>query len=210
MPQKSRKHKASATSTPLKRPPQPSKATPTRQSKRLKSSPVTSATKSMTRPHNSRSFGDESETTEAESAIEREGSGYEDEDESASGISSPPQSEGDDEDEEEYASAEETPRKRKRGRAGQTGANGAKSSKPVKGHELWRPGVKTGLAPGEALFIKLPQAREAGKTPYKDDTIHPNTLTFLEELKENNDREWLKGGDGFLKKGVACDESVIC
>lgn len=127
--------------------------------------------------------------------VEKEASGYEDEDESANDMSSFPQSDIDDEDEDEYSSTEEAPRKRKPGRAGQKKANGAESSKPAKGQELWRPGVKTGLAPGEALFIKLPKAREAGKTPYRDDTVHPNTLAFLEELKENNDREWLKVHD---------------
>lgn len=194
MSQKTRKNKALSTFTPRKRAPQPSEAAPTRQSKRIKSSPITSATGILSTTHKSHSFGKKSGSSNAESAIENEGSGYEDEDESASVMSSPPQSEGDDEDEDEYTSAEEAPRKRKPGRAKQKGANGAESSKSVKGQELWRPGVKTGLAPGEALFIKLPKAREAGKTPYKDDTVHPNTLAFLEELKENNDREWLKGG----------------
>ena len=58
------------------------------------------------------------------------------------------------------------------------------------------------------MFIKLPKARETGKTPYKDDTVHPNTLLFLEELKENNDREWLKGGTG--KQTVRMMENVAC
>lgn len=62
-----------------------------------------------------------------------------------------------------------------------------------KGQELWRPGVKTDLAPGEEMWIPLPKAREAGKTPYQDHTVHPNTMAFLGELKENNEREWLKG-----------------
>ena len=193
MPQKSRKIKAT-TSIPRKRAAEPSNTTPTRQSKRLKSSPITSASRIVKKTHNSYAFGDESGSADVESAIEKEGSGYEDEDESASNMSSPPQSEDDSEEENDYTSAEETSRKRKSGRAGQKRANGAKSSNPVKGQELWRPGVKTGLAPGEALFIKLPKARETGKTPYKDDTVHPNTLLFLEELKENNDREWLRGG----------------
>ena len=207
MPQKSRKIKAT-TSTPRKRTAEPSNTTPTRQSKRLKSSPITSASRSVKKTHSSYDFGHESESADVESAIEKEASGYEDEDESASNMSSPPQSEGDDEEEDDYTSAEERPRKRKSGRAGQTRANGAKSSKSVKGQELWRPGVKTGLAPGEALFIKLPKARETGKTPYKDDTVHPNTLLFLEELKENNDREWLKGGTG--KQTVRMMENVAC
>ncbi|KAK6440948.1 hypothetical protein LTR95_002818 [Oleoguttula sp. CCFEE 5521] len=62
----------------------------------------------------------------------------------------------------------------------------------AKGKELWREGVKAGLGPGKQLIIKRPKARPAGKVPYADGRIHPNTLLFLEELKANNDREWLK------------------
>jgi hypothetical protein len=58
--------------------------------------------------------------------------------------------------------------------------------------EVWRSGVKTGLGPGREVIIKRPKARPAGKTPYEDATIHPNTLLFLDELKDNNNREWLK------------------
>lgn len=65
--------------------------------------------------------------------------------------------------------------------------------KQKKGQELWRPGVKTSLAPGEEMWIPLPKAREAGNTPYQDHTVHPNTMAFLGELRENNEREWLKG-----------------
>ena len=53
--------------------------------------------------------------------------------------------------------------------------------------------MKSKLAPGEEIFIPLPKAREAGKTPYQDHTVHPNTMMFLGELKQNNEREWLKG-----------------
>lgn len=56
--------------------------------------------------------------------------------------------------------------------------------------ELWKPGAK--LEPGTRLIIKKPKAREAGDTPYTESTIHPNTMLFLEEIKENNDRQWLK------------------
>ncbi|MCJ1469921.1 hypothetical protein MMC07_008565 [Pseudocyphellaria aurata] len=194
MPQKSRKSGASST-TSRKRAPESPIQTPTRQSKRIRSSPITSANKVLTKTHNSHFFGNKSESADAESEVEREDSGYEDEDQSISEVSSPSHSEDDDEDEDEYTSAEETPRKRKPGKTGQVAGNGVKNSKPARGQELWRPGVKTGLAPGEALFIKLPKAREAGKTPYKDDTVHPNTMAFLEELKDNNDREWLKVHD---------------
>jgi len=56
--------------------------------------------------------------------------------------------------------------------------------------ELWKPGVK--LEPGTQLIIKKPKARDAGDTPYTESTIHPNTMLFLEEIKANNDRQWLK------------------
>jgi hypothetical protein len=59
--------------------------------------------------------------------------------------------------------------------------------------ELWREGVKTGLGPGKEVFIKKPKARDPGDTPYKDETLHPNTMLFLEDLAKNNDRQWLKG-----------------
>ena len=58
--------------------------------------------------------------------------------------------------------------------------------------DLSLPGVKTGLGPGTQVIIKKPKARPAGKTPYTDDTIHPNTLLFLQDLKANNNRQWLK------------------
>lgn len=48
------------------------------------------------------------------------------------------------------------------------------------------------LQHGTQVIIKKPKARPAGKTPYKDETIHPNTLLFLADLKANNKREWLK------------------
>jgi hypothetical protein len=66
------------------------------------------------------------------------------------------------------------------------------SSSAKKNGELWRPGVKTGLGPGTQVIIKKPKPRPAGKTPYTDETIHPNTLLFLKDLKANNERQWLK------------------
>jgi hypothetical protein len=70
------------------------------------------------------------------------------------------------------------------------------STKETKAHttsaELWRPGVKTGLGPGTQVVIKKPKARDAGSIPYMDNTIHPNTMLFLEDLAANNDRQWLK------------------
>ncbi|QDS70534.1 hypothetical protein FKW77_010339 [Venturia effusa] len=67
----------------------------------------------------------------------------------------------------------------------------ASSNKSV----LWRPGVSTGMEAGTQVIIRKPKPRDAGKTPYADDTIHPNTLLFLEDLAANNDRGWLKMHD---------------
>ncbi|KAL2846262.1 hypothetical protein BJX68DRAFT_126552 [Aspergillus pseudodeflectus] len=61
--------------------------------------------------------------------------------------------------------------------------------------DLWKEGVKTGLGPGKEVFIKKPKARDPGDTPYEDETLHPNTLLFLEDLAENNERQWLKAHD---------------
>ncbi|KAL9626117.1 MAG: hypothetical protein Q9204_007567 [Flavoplaca sp. TL-2023a] len=199
------------TSTPLKRalPPNSDSTTltpPARQSKRLKSSPLTSST-TKTTPKKSPYFT-KSPSSEPESEIEAEASGYEDEDASASAISSPPKSEEED-DEEEYVSSEEDKkpkRKAKGGSAKKAVTNGkgstagevvAATAKAImqKGKELWRPGVKSDLAPGEEVFIKLPKARGDGGVRYQEGIIHPNTMLFLGDLKANNDREWLKMHD---------------
>lgn len=63
----------------------------------------------------------------------------------------------------------------------------------LKDKELWREGVRTGLGPGKEVFIQKPKARDPGKVAYQDHTLHPNTMLFLQDLKENNDRQWLKG-----------------
>lgn len=192
------------TSTPLKRALSPDTKTltpPSRQSKRLKSSPLTSSTTKAT-PKKSQFFKHDSITSEPEpeSEIEDEASGYEDEDASASVISSPPESESEDEEEEVSSEEENTRAKRrksngKKGSAVKTLTNGAAATAKAiveKGKELWRPGVKIDLPPGEQVFIKLPKARGDGGIKYEEGIIHPNTLLFLQDLKENNDREWLK------------------
>ncbi|KAJ5870114.1 hypothetical protein N7455_005055 [Penicillium solitum] len=65
----------------------------------------------------------------------------------------------------------------------------------VKGKELWREGVRVGLEPGQEVVIAKPKARDAGKTPYQDETLHPNTKLFLIDIASNNDRQWLKAHD---------------
>ncbi|PYH97679.1 hypothetical protein BO71DRAFT_416851 [Aspergillus ellipticus CBS 707.79] len=71
----------------------------------------------------------------------------------------------------------------------------ANTTTSTKDKELWREGVKTGLGPGKEVFIKKPKARDPGNVAYQDDTLHPNTMLFLQDLAENNDREWLKAHD---------------
>jgi hypothetical protein len=73
---------------------------------------------------------------------------------------------------------------------GRPAKSAAKNSKHADEKELWKPGAK--LAPGTQLIIKKPKARDAGDTPYTDHTLHPNTMLFLNDLKANNDRQWLK------------------
>ena len=189
----SRQQKNAPQPTPKKRALSPTMTTPLRQSKRAKSTSVTPKA-IQTTPRKSQYFDPEDESSESEVAVQNEESGYEDEDRSASAMSSPPASE-DEEDGEEYVSVSEKEKKPRRGRPAKKSSKGVVVANGTKGQELWRPGVKTGLAPGEQIFIKLPKAREAGKTPYKDNAIHPNTFLFLGDLKENNDREWLKVHD---------------
>ena len=82
------------------------------------------------------------------------------------------------------------------GRKKMKGSSRPKTESPPagrdKGDELWRQGVKAGLGPGTEMVIQRPKPRDAGKVPYTDATIHPNTMLFLGDLKANNDREWLK------------------
>ncbi|KAL6721924.1 hypothetical protein ACLMJK_001029 [Lecanora helva] len=207
MPQrKSHFPNSSSSTTPLKRAMSPAKSTPaSRQSKRLKSSPIAS---SKSTPKKSQYFEHSSSEPESESEIEKEESGYEDEDASASLVSSPPESETEQDDEDEYASEDEKPRKRKKpGR--KSNGDGVAVSSGKQGQELWRPGVKASAAPGEAVFIKLPKAREPGKTPYSDSTIHPNTLLFLKDLRMNNDREWLKMHDADYRQSKKDFDSFV-
>lgn len=139
MPQR-RSHfpNASSTPTPLKRARSPSnKSTPpSRQSKRIKPSPITSVASKST-PKKSQYFEHDRSEPESESEIDKEESGYEDEDESASLISSPPESEVDDED--NYESGDDVPRKgKKKGRPRKSNGNGVVVSAGKKGQELVR------------------------------------------------------------------------
>ncbi len=52
--------------------------------------------------------------------------------------------------------------------------------------------MKAGLGPGKAVFIERPKPRGDGGVKYVPGRIHPNTMAFLEDLKRNNEREWMK------------------
>ncbi|RMZ23763.1 hypothetical protein D0859_12187 [Hortaea werneckii] len=97
--------------------------------------------------------------------------------------------ESDDADDDDQDSEKES-----KSRNGSTQAKRRQSSTAVKtkGTNVWKTGVKAGLGPGNEVVIKKPKARAAGRIPYSDESIHPNTFLFLKELKENNNREWLK------------------
>lgn len=113
-------------------------------------------------------------------------------DDDLSEFGSAPESDGgedDVEDEDEYESEIEEPKSRRKSSSKKATTS---TTKKTAGGELWREGTKTGLGPGQQIVIKKPKARPAGKVPYSDDTIHPNTLLFLKDLKGNNNREWLK------------------
>ena len=169
---------------------------PLSSSKRAKRSPTTT-------PKKSQYFGraEDSELTDEESSIVgKEESGYEDEDASATLLTG--------EEDAEPTSDDESPKRRKK--ATPKKKNGVKAaSKGKTGKELWRPSAKVDAEPGQEVFIKLPKAREPGGTPYKNDTIHPNTLLFLKDLKKNNDREWLKFHDADFRQSEKDFDSFI-
>ena len=184
----------------LKRAAPTTPATATRQSKRTRTStgiPIIA----QTTPKRSPYFESESETSQAEFEAENETSGYEDEDHSA--LSSPAASVEEEDEGSVVTSEDKRLRKRKAGR------QVIVTAKATKGKELWRPGVKADLAPGEQVFIKLPKARQPGKIPYEDNTIHPNTMLFLADLKENNDREWLKVHDADYRQSKKDWDSFV-
>ena len=128
---------------------------------------------------------DEAEAPSSDSAGDDTDSAYEGE-EQGSGSSADQDSLPEDIPESE----EETRKPRRKGKPARKIVS---DEEALKGKELWREGVRTGLGPGKEVFIPKPKARDPGKTPYHDETLHPNTRLFLLDLAKNNDREWLKG-----------------
>jgi len=162
-----------------------------RTSKRLKDS----AEKVKSTPTKSKYFEDldSGDDDVPESADELADSGYEDEDHSATEEPSEAETGSDD----EFDSEEDGRKRRPKVRANKSklGATSAISTVLEKGKELWREGVSTGLGPGKQVFIEKPKPRGDGGIKYVPERIHPHTMAFLKDLKNNNDREWLKMHD---------------
>ncbi|ERF74732.1 hypothetical protein EPUS_04901 [Endocarpon pusillum Z07020] len=179
-----------------------------RQSKRIKASaentPTTCGKKATPKkskyfegPSSDNEDDDEDQKGASPEVTEEETSGYEDEDASATLPSSPSPSEED-------ASESDGPRtgrahkkkqqvkKRPAEKSSTTNAQSTVSGIIEKGKELWRQGVKVGLGPGKEVFIERPKPRGDGGIKYVPDRIHPNTMAFLADLRDNNEREWMK------------------
>ncbi|KAK4569583.1 hypothetical protein LTR86_003346 [Recurvomyces mirabilis] len=176
-PASAHKRAASATATPsveVKRP-KTAKSTPTKSQYFADEN----ANKKITGDIGDQDADDESSVEEAASASDFD----EDEDRPES---------TDSEEDDDYDSEEEQSSKRK-----PVSRRGVKSSPVIrtKVSAVPKAGEKTGLAPGTQVIIKKPKARTAGKTPYVDETLHPNTFLFLQDLKANNNRSWLKMND---------------
>ncbi|KAF2199360.1 hypothetical protein GQ43DRAFT_442534 [Delitschia confertaspora ATCC 74209] len=177
MPRKSVKSSTGSASRSSSKRPAPQK-TPTRQSKRVKATPIKSSY-----------FEVDSEDDKKKSASpppsDKEG------DYGAERMDQP--SESDDED--DAVSSDEDARPKKKTARGRPAKQSAipDRTKQVEEQDLWRPGAK--LPSDTQVIIKKPKAREAGDTPYENDTIHPNTLLFLKDLAANNDRKWFKMHD---------------
>ncbi|KAK7549280.1 hypothetical protein IWX49DRAFT_567507 [Phyllosticta citricarpa] len=208
MPRRSARQAAapSASSRATKRAASP-KQTPARQSKRSRvqgSSKVTpKESKYFERASQSAQEEEQSrEPSDAEASAGNEDSGYEQKSEAEDETS--PESEGD------AISSEEEVKPKTKGQTFKAAAVAvAAKATSKKGNELWRSGVATGLSPDKQLIIKKPKAREAGNTPYRDDTIHPNTLLFLRDLANNNDREWMKMHDPDYRQSLKDFNSFV-
>ncbi|KAJ4356026.1 uncharacterized protein N0V89_004053 [Didymosphaeria variabile] len=156
--------------------------TPSRQSKRAKSTTKTSYAEAesdddMERP----SAAPSDEDTAAQSDYEQES------------VADPSSQSDPDVGSDEDNQVETTPR----------GRSAKRATVPVRkkedgGEELWKSGAKLEL--GTQVIIKKPKAREAGDTPFTDDTIHPNTMLFLSDLAAHNDRQWLKASSSTAMK----------
>ncbi|KPI42535.1 uncharacterized protein AB675_9758 [Cyphellophora attinorum] len=185
----------------------PTSVTPgTRASKRLKdsatSTPVTGKkSKYFDGPGSEDEDEDLVEASSASPSGDDSASGYGDDSGSAS-----EENESGQESEDDYDSEEDTKR-RSKGSKSRAGTGKAFFGK--QNSQMWREGVKTGLGPGKQVFIEKPKPRGDGGIKYVADRIHPNTMLFLEDLKANNDREWLKMHDPDFRQSWKDWESLV-
>ncbi|CCG80853.1 Putative uncharacterized protein [Taphrina deformans PYCC 5710] len=70
-------------------------------------------------------------------------------------------------------------------------ADDAQKRKIMKQQSETDEGTEEGGVDGEVFIAKLP-ALPAGDVEYKANTIHPNTLDFLRQLKTHNERDWFQ------------------
>lgn len=151
--------------------------------KRIKSNADLSGVKSTTKKSKYFEPDSSAEPEDGESDGDS-GSAYEEQEQQEDPESSDHQSEP------EEPSDSENERKTAKGKQSPKATSDAHA---LKGKELWREGVRTGLGPGKEVFIPKPKARDAGNVAYEDETLHPNTKLFLQDLAQNNEREWFKG-----------------
>jgi hypothetical protein len=184
MPRKSTKDASASASAPRSSSKRPAQDTPSRQSKRARAT----ARKSYAEPAT-----DDEDASFKKASLETDddvASGFEDHEDDASSESAHDDATSD-EDNDDDDDEDEDVKPKKGASGGQSAKKGASlQRRHADEKELWKPGAK--LAPGTQLIIKKPKAREAGDTPYTDETIHPNTMLFLKDLAANNDRSWLK------------------
>lgn len=64
-------------------------------------------------------------------------------------------------------------------------------------------------APPKVTFIPLPKLRDTNGVLYTDETLHPNTLLFLRDLKAHNQRPWLKSHDEEYRRALKDWESYV-
>ncbi|KAH7116939.1 hypothetical protein B0J11DRAFT_104754 [Dendryphion nanum] len=161
----------------------PEKATPTRQSKRTKSTPAETSYVELD--------SDDGNDNQPEDQGKSEASDYEEPEDKESESESEPDAAESDDISQKKGTSRGRPAKQTVLPVHKKGANE---------QELWKTGAK--LEPGTQIIIKKPKARDAGDTPYTDETIHPNTMLFLKDLAANNDRQWLKLHDPDYRMGL--------
>lgn len=59
----------------------------------------------------------------------------------------------------------------------------------------------------KVTFIPIPKLRDLNGVAYSPNTIHPNTLHFLRDLRANNKRSWLKLHDAEYRRSLSDWES---